>query len=420
MSKSAPLPENCLNCGAALQGHWCHECGQKAKSNVRHFGSVLTDILDTVFEYDNRIWRTLIPLYLSPGKISTDFMAGRRVRYVLPFRLFFVLSVVMFLTLQFSAMPERITGLNLMAEDRRFDRLNSEDEVIAERNRLIFEMESGLQELAADSGAGGELARSGMRTAIRVVNEAADARIAALRTDEPQPEQDRADPFDENLHGDEVSDTDSNSEHLFAVSANVPEHPQAPTSPQLPAIAFMGGQAWHPETNPLLISWLPAQVNVSINSGIERALINLPDVGENPARLIEAMLSLLPLVLFFMMPVFALLLKIFYLFSRRPYMEHIIVALHSHSFLFFAVLISLLLNALSGIAALPIWLSQTLGRVYWVSLIWIPVYLFLMQRRVYTQGWIFTFVKYNAIGILYAVMLFFALLAAAAISLINL
>lgn len=53
-------PSECLNCGTVLQGQWCHQCGQKAKAQVRHFGSVVTDILDTVFEYDNRIWRAVV------------------------------------------------------------------------------------------------------------------------------------------------------------------------------------------------------------------------------------------------------------------------------------------------------------------------------------------------------------------------
>ena len=45
------------------------------------------------------------------------------------------------------------------------------------------------------------------------------------------------------------------------------------------------------------------------------------------------------------MPLFALLLKIFYIFKRRLYMEHLIVALHSHSFIF----LSLLLITLAGL-----------------------------------------------------------------------
>ena len=40
--------------------------------------------------------------------------------------------------------------------------------------------------------------------------------------------------------------------------------------------------------------------------------------------------------MFVLIPLFALLLKLFYVFRRRLYMEHLIVALHSHAFLFLA------------------------------------------------------------------------------------
>ncbi len=393
-AESDASPTECLNCGTTLQGQWCHQCGQKSRSEVRHFSSVVTDILDTVFEYDNRIWRTLLPLYFNPGKISKEFMAGRRVRYVLPFRLFFVLSVVMFLTLQFSSAPQRLAGVNLVPEDARFERFESEAEVIAERDRVLAELQDNLQELESDTGSGAELARRGLITAMQVVEETSQARLAELRG-----EPDLAAP----------------AEDPAAPEAGSPAEPAA-----RPEIVIVGSQAWHPETNPVEIGWLPANLNAAINNAIERGLLNVQSVSEDPAALIEAMLNLLPLVLFFMMPVFALLLKFFYLFSRHLYMEHFIVALHSHSFLFFAVLISLSLNAMSGIESLPGGVAWTLSSLYSLSLIWIPLYLLLMQRRVYGQGWVFTTVKYSVIGTLYVMMLVFTLLAAALISLVML
>ncbi len=91
---------SCLNCGTPLQGPHCHACGQPVKGLVRPQKNIVHDFLDTVFEYDSRIWRTLVPLYLLPGKTTRDYLAGRRMRFVLTFRLFFVLTVVTFLVLQ--------------------------------------------------------------------------------------------------------------------------------------------------------------------------------------------------------------------------------------------------------------------------------------------------------------------------------
>ena len=63
---------------------------------MRPIGSVLGDLLDSVFDFDARIVRTLKPLYLRPGFLSLEYFAGRQVRYVTPFRLFFFLAVLAF------------------------------------------------------------------------------------------------------------------------------------------------------------------------------------------------------------------------------------------------------------------------------------------------------------------------------------
>jgi len=48
---------------------------------------------DTVFNIDSRVFRSLFPLYFRPGYLTLEYFAGRRVRYVTPFRLFFFLCL---------------------------------------------------------------------------------------------------------------------------------------------------------------------------------------------------------------------------------------------------------------------------------------------------------------------------------------
>jgi hypothetical protein len=47
---------------------------------------------------DSRLWRTLWYLLARPGFLTREFFAGRRVRYLPPFRLYLVISLVFFLT----------------------------------------------------------------------------------------------------------------------------------------------------------------------------------------------------------------------------------------------------------------------------------------------------------------------------------
>ncbi len=62
--------------------------------------------------------------------------------------------------------------------------------------------------------------------------------------------------------------------------------------------------------------------------------------------MIAGRLSVLPQTLFVLMPLFAVLLKITYIFKWRLYMEHLIVALHSHAFVFQSLLLIMLLGLL--------------------------------------------------------------------------
>ena len=99
-----PVPEEraathapCPNCGAPLLGEFCYACGQSKRGLIRHFTSIVGDFVDTVLNIDSRTLRTLRPLYFKPGYLSNEYFAGRRVRYVTPLRLYFFLSIVLFL-----------------------------------------------------------------------------------------------------------------------------------------------------------------------------------------------------------------------------------------------------------------------------------------------------------------------------------
>jgi hypothetical protein len=57
------------------------------------------------FAAEGRLWRTLRALVLQPGRLTTEYVRGRKLAYVLPLRLYLTVSVVFFLALQFAAAP---------------------------------------------------------------------------------------------------------------------------------------------------------------------------------------------------------------------------------------------------------------------------------------------------------------------------
>ncbi len=98
----------CANCGTALNGPYCSNCGQKASDYHRPFWWIFGEFLDSVFGYDSRTFRTIWLLFAEPGEFTRRYNAGQRASLLPPFRLFLIATVVFFVTLQ-------LTGLALVA-----------------------------------------------------------------------------------------------------------------------------------------------------------------------------------------------------------------------------------------------------------------------------------------------------------------
>lgn len=102
MSKNAAGKSDCLNCGSSLHGQYCGHCGQRASSRFISVWELVRDAFGDMFELDSRLWRTLIPLLIRPGVLTRDYLEGRRARYMPPFRMYLVLSLIFFLVAFFN------------------------------------------------------------------------------------------------------------------------------------------------------------------------------------------------------------------------------------------------------------------------------------------------------------------------------
>lgn len=87
----------CRNCGTELRGAYCHDCGQSAATIRRPARELLHDIFGNLLQWDSRLIHTLRLLFFSPGRLSGDWVEGRRARHVPPFRLYLVASLLLFL-----------------------------------------------------------------------------------------------------------------------------------------------------------------------------------------------------------------------------------------------------------------------------------------------------------------------------------
>ncbi len=96
----------CLNCGTSLGGQYCGNCGQRARSRLISLWELIREAFGDLFELDSRLWQTLVPLLIRPGKLTRDYLLGRRARFMPPFRSYLVLSVVFFLVAFFDPREE--------------------------------------------------------------------------------------------------------------------------------------------------------------------------------------------------------------------------------------------------------------------------------------------------------------------------
>jgi hypothetical protein len=376
MTDAAPAATaNCQNCGAPLLGPHCYRCGQPVDGLVRHFSSILGDTLDSLLNIDARVFRSLWPLLTRPAYLSCEYFAGRRVRYVSPVRLFVFLSIVTFFVARLTI---SIHGDPMQFDDRddTIAAATTVAQVDALRDAAIAKIEKGRKQAGA-----AQSVDAGLQQAESAVRKQAQTRIDALQA---------------------------------AAARNEPP----PVS--RPNISFSGDKPWDPKTNPLTFQSLPAFANNWINEQIGRAEGNVTRMKQDPSLFKDAILGAIPSTLFVLLPVFALLLKVLYIFKRRLYMEHLIVALHSHAFLCLSLLLIFLIMALrEALTASSGFLQSVLGLLEFALFAWMPVYLLLMQKRVYGQGWLMTLVKYCVLGFSYTLLLSFGAVFTIVASLVS-
>ncbi len=337
---------------------------------IRPLANVMSDVADTIFNVDSRIFRSIPSLYFRPGFITREYFAGRRTRYVTPFRLFFFLCVISFFAIQASLKIDQIQ-LDLDGDNQEIGNAQTEAEVRAREKAALDEIDKArnLPDTPAAAIIGLDVATANIRTqAARRLAWLSAKQQAEAKGEKPPP------------------DPSANNTFNF------------------------DGEAWDPKTHPLRIGWLPDFANDEINAAIGRAKDNLVAARKDPRHLIRGLFSVAPWTLFLLMPLFAVLLKIVYVFYRRLYMEHLIVALHSHAFVFMSLLLVALLTLPLGWAdANATWLATVLQALRIAVWVWLPIYLFLMQKRVYRHGRIMACLMYGVVGISYIVILSFAL-----------
>jgi len=86
---------NCPNCNAVMNDSFCPTCGQeRIHENDLQLKHLAHTLFHELFHLDGRLWKTLYLLVRRPGLLTLDYLEGRRMRHISPFRLFLVFSAL--------------------------------------------------------------------------------------------------------------------------------------------------------------------------------------------------------------------------------------------------------------------------------------------------------------------------------------
>ncbi|NQZ86307.1 MAG: DUF3667 domain-containing protein [Colwellia sp.] len=390
----------CENCHQPIYGPFCAQCGQKAESTLKYFWVVIMHLLDDIFSFDSRASRTILPLIIRPGFLTNEYIAGRRVHYVPPLRLYLFISIVFFITLQFIVTSENNNILNI----------NDNKTVISDIKEHIDLLE-GKQLSLKQNHTENQENTEGTERLLAITHQLATLSTFIIDLNKDYTVTENKALIDmtrrlvslelEKIDDEPLSDKDKDRYDLLIT--NIAKVKNGESIDEIDKVVTFGNN----KDVSISFDFLSEDSNKKLAVFAE-TLTNKAQKAFNSdtTPLVQEAISKLPQLMFILLPIFACLLKIMFLFSKRLYMEHLTVALHSHSFIFITILLVQLLDIFDNYSETKIpFLSGTVQFAASALMIWMPIYLFLMQKRVYKQGYFFTFLKFTFIGSAYMLLI---------------
>ena len=282
---------DCLNCGTRLKGQYCGVCGQRARNRLISLWELISDAFGDLLEIDSRVWRTLIPLLIRPGHLTRDYLEGRRVRYMPPFRTYLVLSVIFFLVAFFD--PHDDLGLLFEPEPEPTpEELTQKATQAEEAKREI------LDELAAEGIIRPDTA-----------------------TDDPAKEvnERKEEDAEESSTGFNIQ-IDDGASNCNVNGGDLSELPE----------------------------WFKKRFTPErLKTLCERA------TADGGKTFVGLLLDNIPVALIVLLPLMALVLKVLYPLSRRYFVEHLLFFVHYHAFFFLILTLQILFARLAALIHLP-------------------------------------------------------------------
>jgi hypothetical protein len=295
MKKHYRKETDCANCGTPLQGKFCHVCGQENLELKESFGHMMNHAISDYFHFDHQFFHTLKPLLFKPGKLTTEYMAGKRVQYLHPVKMYIFISLVYFVLLfQSGFEPAKITTTESVKSKKSLITANKKlDSITKDPYVPIF--------------------------AKKMVSKAKEENEKAIKKADKEGEESKANPKEKHKKRNHIifwgNDNDRKTDTTYQQYLSSQEK-------------------------------LPANARDNFFKRYVRKREYALDASEKDVKelLVEGIKHNTPKMMFLLLPLFALLLKITFWKNKKFYVEHLIYSFHFHCFLFLFLTIIMLLK----------------------------------------------------------------------------
>ncbi len=298
--------KDCLNCGHSVEDHFCPHCGQEnieLKEDAVHM--VIHAIAD-YFHFEHKFFATIYPLLLKPGKLTTEYVTGKRVKFIHPIRLYIFISIVFFLF--------AFSGFNKNKNEEKSNHKVENNEKLLDDDTI----DTTLTSKQKDSVIAEQL--EGIKIGMKYLPGTKKFKDSVLKEAEK----------DLRKNGKTNINLVTGKKQAWGATNWL--------SKDTSVIQYEKKQLALPkEKRDGFIKHYFIKRSIELNG------------YENPKeKFIEDFLHNIPKMMFLLLPLFALILKLVYINKNRYYYEHLIYSFHVHSAIFLSILFSMLLEWLTG------------------------------------------------------------------------
>jgi hypothetical protein len=324
--------KNCLNCGHYVEERYCTHCGQENVEVKESFRHLIGHFFSDLTHYDSKFFTTLKDLLFKPGYLTNEYLAGRRVNYLHPIRMYVFVSFLYFLvTLSFN-------GLESKTEEAIANNASQNT-----RNQIADSLRTMLS-AGEKNTLSGKIKDSVIRKILTKIDTGS-------------------------LH---------NIDFTFIFNVEYKD-----------LVAFDSSQRLLPvqKREKGLKPWMYHRWLNSINLYGKKGL---------KYRAMDRTEHFIPKMMFVLLPLFALLLKLFYNKKKYYYSDHVIFSLHFHTAAFLIFLVFSIVSLL-----FPPFRNDAQN---FQSLL-VIIYLGIALRRTYGQPLLLTIVKTIGLALLYSILI---------------